>query len=140
MSNSRSIYFEAFASIMKITLRDDNATDEEKVFLQHFGKKLGVTSTEYFELIDDNLYMKYEIKAPYLYNKRLESLYKITQIVDEDNLSKATKEKWLNRVVIAIGFDPSNVKYVVGKSLDMFNTNKDLTLEEYKDGIKNIMM
>ncbi len=140
MSNSRSVYFEAFASIMKITLRDNDATDEEKAFLQHFGKKLGVTSSEYFELIDDNMYMKYEIKAPYLYNQRLESLYKITQIVDVDNLSKAAKTKWLNRVAIAIGFDPSNVKYIVGKSLDMFNVNNGLTLEDYKDGIKNIMM
>ncbi len=141
MSNSRSIYFEAFASIMKITLRDNNATDEEKSLLQHFGRKLGVTSSEYFELIDDNMYMKYEIKAPYLYNQRLESLYRIAQIVHKDDtISKLMKEKWLYRMGIAIGFDPSNIKYVVGKSLDMFNTNKDLTLEDYKDGIKNIMM
>ncbi|MFI1743088.1 hypothetical protein [Thalassobellus sediminis] len=140
MSNSRSIYFEAFASIMKITLRDNNATDEEKSFLQHFGKKIGVTSSEYFELIDGNMYMEYEIKAPYMYNQRLESLYKITQIVHEDNLSKTTKEKWLKRVATAIGFNPSNVKYVVGKSLDMFNASNNLTLEDYKNGIKNIMM
>ena len=140
MSDSRSAYFEAFASIMKITLRDNDATDEEKSFLQHFGRKLGVTSAEYFELIDDDMYMKYEITAPYMYNQRLESLFKITQIVDGDNLPKATKEKWLNRMAIAIGFDPSNVKYVIGKSLDMFNANKNLTLDDFKDGIKNIMM
>ncbi len=141
MSNARSTYFEAFASIMKITLRDNDATDEEKSFLQHFGKKLGVTSSEYFELNDDNMYMEYEIKAPYLYSQRLESLYRITQILHEDDaISKLMKEKWLCRMGIAIGFDPSNIKYVVGKSLDMFTANNVLTLEGYKDGIKNIMM
>ncbi|TXG39229.1 hypothetical protein [Seonamhaeicola maritimus] len=141
MSISRSTYFEAFASIMKITLRDNNATDEEKSLLQHFGRKLGVTSSEYFELIDDNMFMRYEIEAPYMYNQRLESLYRITKIVYEDvDISKLMKEKWLYRMGIAIGFDPSNIKYVVGKSLDMFNANNGLTLEDYEDGIKNIMM
>ncbi len=137
---SRSQYFEAYAAIMKITLRDGEVSDDEKSFLQHFGKKLGVTPQEYFELIENDLYMSYDISAPYLYNDRLESLYHISKIVHEDDLTINIKEKWLKRVAVAIGFDPSNVKYTVGKSIDLFKTHNDLSLETFKDGIKNIMM
>ncbi|MDO5979545.1 hypothetical protein [Flavivirga spongiicola] len=138
MEESRSEYFKAYAAIMKITLRDGDASEEEKDFLQSFGKKLGVSSSEYFELVDT--YMEYEITAPYTYNERLESLYKLTEIVyNDDGLNKTLKEKWLKRMAIAIGFDPSNIKYVVAKSFDLFNDTKNLDLKTYKESIKNIM-
>lgn len=46
----RSQYFDASVAIMKITLRDGDVTAEEKGFLKGFGRKLGITSSEYFEL------------------------------------------------------------------------------------------
>ncbi len=138
MEASRSQYYNAYAAIMKITLRDGDATAEEKDFLQSFGKKLGISSSEYFELVDT--YMEYVITAPYTYNERLESLFKLSEIVDgDDRLNIKYKEKWLKRIAIAIGFDPSNVKYIVAKSLDLFKGSKNLDMETYKEGIKNIM-
>ncbi len=138
MEASRSAYFKAYAAIMKITLRDGDASEGEKDFLQSFGRKLEISSSEYFELVET--YMDYEITAPYTYNQRLESLYKLAKIVYNDgDLSKELKEKWLKRIAIAIGFDPSNIKYVVAKSFDLLRNAKNLDMETYKEGIKSIM-
>ncbi len=131
----KSEYYDAFAAIMKITLRDGNATEEEKHFLQVFGRKLGITESEYFEIKDS--YMNFEIVAPYTHNSRLESFYKIVEIVYNDDSTKAkAKTEWLERMGVALGFNPSNITYIVAKSLDVFEN--EINLESYKEAIKSM--
>lgn len=135
MSESKSTLYNAFAAIAKITLRDGKATQEDKTVLQAFGKKLGITSSEYFEIMDN--YMSYDVVAPYTYQQRLKSLYKITEVVHSNTfIDKHSQAKWLERTAIAIGFNPSNVKYIVSKSLDLFKSNVDM--ETFINGIKTL--
>ncbi|WP_299886885.1 hypothetical protein [uncultured Lacinutrix sp.] len=132
---SKSQYYDAYAAVMKITLRDNNASDEEKQYLQAFGKKLGITDSEYFEVIES--YMEFDIVAPYTYNSRLENFYTLTTVVAEDHkMPHKDQVKWLGRMATAMGFNPSNVKYIVAKSLDLINAGKDMNA--YKEGIKGI--
>lgn len=57
---NRSEYYSVLGQIMKITLKDGDATKEEQRVLQAFGKKLGLTSSEYFDLLET--YDRYEVK------------------------------------------------------------------------------
>ncbi|WP_298754590.1 hypothetical protein [uncultured Psychroserpens sp.] len=133
--SAKSKYFEAYAAVMKITLRDGDASEEEKGFLQVFGKKIGITSSEYFDISEN--YMSYKIIAPYTFDERKEALYKITEIIYGENLMfNSTRITWLERMAIAMGFDPSNVKDIVAKSLALIREGCDL--ESYKDEIKKI--
>lgn len=132
---SKSQYYDAYAAVMKITLRDNNASEEEKQYLQAFGKKLGITDSEYFDIIER--YMEFEIVAPYTYNSRLENFYTLAKTVNDDNKMTVDVEvKWLERMATAMGFNPSNVKYIVAKSLDLINAGKDM--DAYKEGIKGM--
>lgn len=132
---SKSQYYDAYAAVIKITLRDNNASENEKEYLQAFGKKLGITPKEYFEIIES--YMEFDIVAPYTYNSRLENFYTLTSVVNDDNkMPENDQVKWLERMATAMGFNPSNVKYIVAKSLDLINEGKDL--EAYKNGLKNM--
>lgn len=134
MSDTNSQYFDAYAAIMKITLRDGDATNEEQQFLQRLGKKLGVTSEEYFELIES--YLRYKITAPYTYDERLESMYRLSEIVYNDEiLSNELKENWLQRMGIAIGLDPSYVANIVSKSLEFFKSSQSQKFKDYKSVI-----
>ncbi|GGI56984.1 hypothetical protein GCM10011444_12930 [Winogradskyella haliclonae] len=122
---------------MKITLRDEDASNEEKQFLVNFAKRLSITDEEYVTI--SNTYTSHEIKAPHLYEQRLDALYEIVKIVcTEDTLSPESKEIWLKRVGKALGFDPSNVKYIVAKSLDVFADNINVTKEYFMDEVKNL--
>ncbi len=132
---SKSTYYDAFTAIMKITLRDGNVSEEESTFLQVFGKKLGITSSEYIEIKKN--YIEFDIIAPYTYKQRYESLYKVLEIVYNDNtMHGENRIKWLERFAIAIGFDPSNVKYIIAKSIDLFDAGSDF--DTYKEGLDNL--
>ncbi|WP_299275398.1 hypothetical protein [uncultured Psychroserpens sp.] len=133
--STKSKYYEAYAAVMKITLRDGDASEEEKSFLQVFGKKIGITSSEYFDISEN--YMSHKIVAPYTYEERMEALYKIVEIIySEKTMMKSTRITWLERMAIAIGFDPSYAKDIITKSLELFRECCDL--EFYKTEIKKI--
>ena len=133
--STKSPHYDAYVAVMKITLRDNNASEEEKQYLQPFGKKLGITPSEYFEIIET--YMDHEIVPLYTYNERLENFYNLMEVVYNDkNIQGSSQEKWLMRMATAMGFNPSNVKYIVAKSIDLFNAGVDL--DTYKAGIKNM--
>ncbi|WP_298902597.1 TerB family tellurite resistance protein [uncultured Psychroserpens sp.] len=133
----KSQYHDAFAAIMKITYRDGNASETEQLFLKHLSNKLGISENEYDTI--NNTYMNYDIVAPYLHQQRVEHFYKVVEVVYSDKYIDGDKQtKWLTRMATAMGFDPSNVKYIVAKSLDLFNDNCDF--ESYKEGIDNMMI
>ncbi|WP_298511090.1 TerB family tellurite resistance protein [uncultured Kordia sp.] len=134
-AHSRSQYHDAFSAIMKITFRDGDTTEDEKVFLKYLATKLGISDAEY-KIISDN-YMDQAIEAPYTYNERLENFYKVVQVIYEDkDIEGKNQSMWLERMAKAMGFNPSNVQYIVAKSLTLFRDGTDLAA--YKEAIKNM--
>lgn len=53
-------------------------------------------------------------------------------VYEDGDMPGKIRTKWLERMGKAIGFDPSNVKYIVAKSLDLIKAGIDL--EGYKEG------
>ncbi|WP_298898322.1 TerB family tellurite resistance protein [uncultured Psychroserpens sp.] len=136
-AHSKSQYHDAFAAIMKITFRDGNASEKEKLFLKHLANKLELSDAEYNTI--SNTYMSYDIVAPYLHQHRVSHFYNVVKVIHSDRSIEGEEQtKWLTRMATAMGFDPSNVKYIVAKSLDLFDDNCDF--DSYKEEIDNMMM
>lgn len=131
-----SKYFQPFASVMKITLQDDNATAEERRILQVFGKKLGISDSEYFDLLET--YETFEIKPVTTRRARLKALYQIINVIYITKYQSQNTQKWLERIGVAIGFSSVNIKYIVEKSLDLFKSSEPLTEAIYIEEINNM--
>lgn len=132
---NQSEYYDAFAGIMKITLRDGQVSQEEKTFLKDLAAKLNISDDEYEDICQN--YMSHTIIAPYTYNVRLENFYKVTEVIYSDKkISKKNQILWLERMGVAMGFNPNNIEYIVAKSLDLFK--EGVTMEDYKKGIHTL--
>ncbi len=130
-----STYHYQFGAVVKITLRDGQVSEEEKIFLSHLAKVLGISEAEYDHIMQN--YLTYPLEPTTTHNERLESMYTLTKLISEDEtISGEQQTLWLERMAKAIGFTPGNVKYIVAKSLAVIN--KGLELGTYKEEIKNI--
>ncbi len=133
--NSESTYHYQFGAVVKITLRDGEVSEEEKSFLGHLAKILGISAEEYNHIIQN--YLTYPLEPTTTHNERLESMYTLTKLISNDKtISGEQQTIWLERMAKAVGFTPGNVKYIVAKSLAVIN--KGLELGTYKEEIKNI--
>lgn len=133
---SQNSHYHAFAAIAKITLRDGLVSQEETEFLKHLSSKLDITLDQYEEIMDEG-YMFEQLQAPLTYKSRIKSLYELTKIIiDDASITDDKQTKWLERMASGIGFNPSNVKYVVDKGILLATTNA--SLEDFEDGIRNL--
>ncbi|WP_299212383.1 TerB family tellurite resistance protein [uncultured Aquimarina sp.] len=132
---SESTYHYQFGAVVKVTLRDGEVSQEEKTFLDHLAKVLGISGEEYDHIMQN--YLTYSLEPTTTYNERLESMYTLTKLISEDETISGEKQTlWLERMAKAIGFTPGNVKYIVGKSLAVIERGIDQ--ETYKEEIRNI--
>ncbi|NAS12530.1 hypothetical protein [Poritiphilus flavus] len=114
--HSKSQYHDAYASMVKITMRDGDASKREIIFLEHLMYKLSLTEEEY-EFIMQN-YMNYPITAPYAKDERIKALYELGKILNSDRTIEGEDQiRWLERVGKAIGFEPNYVHEVSAKAL-----------------------
>ncbi|MFP2997554.1 TerB family tellurite resistance protein [Spongiivirga sp. MCCC 1A20706] len=121
---SNSKYYDAFASIVKITLRDGYVAEEEMMFLKHLSVKLQIPAHEYEDVRENYLYKP--IQPLITYKERLEALHRLTQIIDEDyTIAGDIQNKWVNRMVVGLGFNPVNAKYIGGKAMDLVKLGVD---------------
>ncbi|WP_282043619.1 hypothetical protein [Winogradskyella flava] len=134
--DERSEYYTIFGSIMKITLKDGNSTKEEERILQAFGKKLGLSSSEYFDLLES--YDKFKITPLHTRKARLENFYRVVDVVYNNTDDLKNQIKWLERMGIAMGFNPSNIKYIVLKSLDLFKSGEAISESVYVEEINTM--
>lgn len=136
LNNSNSIYYDAYGSIMNIILSDENVTLEEKQVLQGFGEKLGISSDEYFDLLET--YKNFEVKPIITRKKRIADFYKIAFIVVNHATNKQIQTRWLEKMGVAIGFSVVNIKYIVLKTLDLFKSGEFLDEDIFVEEIKNM--
>ncbi|WP_350286122.1 hypothetical protein [uncultured Croceitalea sp.] len=118
----KSQYHDAFASMVKITLRDGDASEREVIFLEHLMDKLSLNEEEY-EFIMQN-YVKYPISAPYAFDERIKALYELGKILNTENvMDENSKSRWLERLGKAIGFEPNSIEEVVAKAISLTKEN-----------------
>ncbi len=113
-----------FSSIVRVALSDGELTPEEKQFLDKLAVRLEISQEEYEEILENPT--KYPINPPVLYVHRLERLYDLARMVYADHILGPKQKDILTRFALALGFTPSNVNYIVDKSLSLLVLNVDL--------------
>lgn len=113
-----------FSAIVRVALSDGELTSEEKQFLDKLAVRLEISQSEYEEILENPT--KYPINPPVLYVHRLERLYDLARMVYADHVLGPKQKDILTRFALALGFTPSNVNYIVDKSLSLLVLNVDL--------------
>lgn len=113
-----------FSAIVRVALSDGQLTSEEKQFLDKLAVRLEISQEEYEEILENPT--KYPINPPVLYIHRLERLYDLARMVYADHVLGPKQKDILTRFALALGFTPSNVSYIVDKSLSLLVLNVDL--------------
>jgi uncharacterized tellurite resistance protein B-like protein len=113
-----------FSAIVRVATADGALSAEEKLFLDKLAHKLEISSLEYVEILENP--MKYPINPPYLYTQRLERLYDLSRMVYADHILGQRQKNILMKFAVALGFTPSNVRYIVDKALSLLVQNVDL--------------
>lgn len=113
-----------FSAIVRVALSDGQLTSEEKQFLDKLAVRLEISQEEYEEILENPT--KYPINPPVLYIHRLERLYDLARMVYADHVLGPKQKDILTRFALALGFTPSNISYIVDKSLSILVLNVDL--------------
>lgn len=113
-----------FSAIVRVATADGALSSEEKLFLDKLAHNLEISSAEYEEILESPL--KYPINPPYLYTQRLERLYDLSRMVFADHVLGQRQKDILMKFAVALGFTPSNVRYIVDKALSLIIQNVDL--------------
>lgn len=135
MDKEKNQYHNEFAALVKITMRDGDATESEKGFLSHLSTKLGMSTSEYEGVMAN--YLSYPLETIPTNKMKLENLYTLTQLVCEDDSITGDEQKsWLERMGKGMGFTHQNVSYIADKSIKLMQEGADL--DAFVDGITNI--
>ncbi|WP_339888699.1 TerB family tellurite resistance protein [uncultured Flavobacterium sp.] len=113
-----------FSSIVRVALSDGELTTEERAFLDKLAIRLEISQAEYEEILESP--SKYPVNPPHLHVQRLERLYDLSRMVYADHVLGPKQKAILTRFALALGFTPSNVSYIVDKSLSLLVLNVDL--------------
>ena len=119
-----------FSAIVRVAFVDGNLSKEEKEFIDRLAMRLEISASEYEEILENPL--KYPINPPYLYTQRLERLFDLARMVAVDHHLGETQIKLLRKCALALGFTPSNVNYIVDKSLVLVEAKADLDTFVYE--------
>jgi hypothetical protein len=112
-----------FSAIVRVANAGGNITKQEQSFLDKLAIALQISDEEYKEILENP--SKHPINAPYLYIERLEALYKLARLVHKDHHLGDLQEHLMVKFGIALGFTPSNVNYIVNKSLKLVDRGVD---------------
>ncbi|TMM57071.1 hypothetical protein FEE95_11310 [Maribacter algarum] len=135
MDKEKNQYHNEFAALVKITMRDGDATESEKGFLSHLSTKLRMSTSEYEGIMAN--YLSYPLETIPTNKMKLQNLYTLTQLVcEDDSITGAEQKSWLERMGKGMGFTHQNVQYIADKSIKMMQEGADL--DAFVDGITNI--
>ncbi len=123
-----------FAAIVRVALSDGSISPDEKAFLDRLAKNLDVSEEEYATVLKNPT--KYPVNPPLTYISRIERLFDLTRMVYVDHIPNDAQVRLLQRLGVALGFSPANVKYIIDKALDL--VGRKVSLEIFIDEIKNM--
>jgi len=113
-----------FSAVARVLFADEGKFDpDEKIFLDKLALKLGISESEYEEILENPL--KYPLDPPHLYEDRLESLYNITRVIHHDHHLGDKQETLLRKFVLALGFHHKKVEEIAVKALELTDKKVD---------------
>jgi uncharacterized tellurite resistance protein B-like protein len=124
-SRKNLAHFAAMASLAAV---DGEINPEEKKILDHLADKLGITASEYKEVMKKE--NKYPIETPFDMEKRLERLYDFFRIIFADNDIEGEQVRMVEKYAIGLGFPPKKAAEMVQKSLKIFKGQ--IPFEDYQ--------
>lgn len=119
-----------FSAIVRVAIADGDMSKEEKAFLDKLAVRLGITQSEYEEILENPL--KYPINPPHLHTQRLERLFDLSRMVYADHILGPKQKEILTKFALALGFTPGNVSHIVDKALSLLMLEVDLDTFVYE--------
>lgn len=123
-----------FAAVVRVALSDGIVTEGEQAFLHRLATNLHISEADYKNILKD--YKSHPINPPTSYNRRLERLYDLAQMVYADRVLGEKQTAMLERLGIGLGFSTGNISYIVDKALKLVNAGVDR--DNFIDEIKNM--
>lgn len=113
-----------FAAIVRVAMDDGIITPEEQAFLDRLARNLDISEDKYQIILKD--YQSHPINPPLSYDRRLERLYDLARMVHVDHIEGDGQDLLLKKIGVGLGFQTSNVKYIVDKALTLVSEGVDL--------------
>ena len=122
-----------FASLASLAAIDGEVSPEEKRVLDRFAYKLGISETEYKEVMKKE--NKYPLDPSNSLEERLQRLFDLFRIIFADHDVDREEMVRLKKYAIGLGFPDKKADKIIEKSVAIFRGHIDF--EEYLYLIKN---
>lgn len=123
-----------FANIVKLALADEIITDGEQKLLDKMARRLNISDNEQKEILKNP--DKYPMNPPVDYDRRIERLYNLTQMIFADDEATGEEAKVLNKIVVGLGFNDENAEMITDEAVHLIMNDNDL--EDFSKAIKNV--
>ncbi|QJP34117.1 TerB family tellurite resistance protein [Nonlabens sp. Ci31] len=116
-----------FATLVTLA-QASGVKEEEKVVLKRFKSVLDISDAD-FEAIMKNPKL-YPVTPPNSSEERIQWLHDLFKLVFADQLMDEVEHKLLRKYATALGYNDEDAKYLVARSIEIFNGH--LNLEDYR--------
>jgi len=134
LSGEQKRNIEHFASIVRLALADDVITEGEEKLLKRLAKRFHILEDKYKEIVENP--SEYPIHTPHDYDKRIERLYDLGNMIFADEEVSGDEAKVLRRICVGLGFPTDNVEKVADETIHLVLNNNDL--EDFTKAIKYV--
>lgn len=107
-----------FAALASLAAVDGEVNPEEKTLLDRFAFKLGITDTEFAEVMKKS--NKYPIDPHHSTEGRLERLYDLFRIIYVDHSIEEEEQSMIRKYALGLGFSGEETNRVIKRSIEIF--------------------
>lgn len=118
-----------FSALVNVALVDGPMTPEEEFLLLRFARKLDINELEYNEILKNPT--KYPVFPTHSQEIRLKQLHDIFRIVYSNKELDEEEAAFLNRYAIVLGFNETEAKRIIDRSIQIFSGGLDFYDYEY---------
>ena len=112
-----------FAAIANMATVDGELNAEEVKLLKRFAVKLDIDETEYVDIVENA--RRYPINPPNTSEKRLERLHDLFRMIFVDHTIDDHERFLIEKYAIGLGFSAERAKYLIERSIDIFQGGVD---------------
>lgn len=118
-----------FSALVNVALIDGPMTPEEEFLLLRFARKLDINELEYNEILKNP--KKYPVFPTHSQEIRLKQLHDIFRIVYSNKELDEEEAAFLNRYAIVLGFNETEAKRIIDRSIEIFSGGLNFYDYEY---------
>lgn len=112
-----------FAALATLAASDGHISEEEKIMLDNFARKLEISEKEYKQVMKPE--NKFPIEPPVDSEKRLERLYDLFRMIFADHIIDEEEMVLLKKYAIGLGFSGDSADKVIERSVAIFSGKID---------------